>query len=50
MFPASAKTDAERLLLKRIAYPPDTAKMRGVGLVDGQVVAEANMMARVVDR
>jgi len=27
-----------------------TAKMRGVGLVDGQVVAEANMMARVVDR
>ena len=27
-----------------------TAKMRGVGLVDGQVVAEADMMARVVDR
>jgi UDP-3-O-[3-hydroxymyristoyl] N-acetylglucosamine deacetylase/3-hydroxyacyl-[acyl-carrier-protein] dehydratase len=27
-----------------------TAKMRGVGLVDRQVVAEADMMARVVDR
>jgi UDP-3-O-[3-hydroxymyristoyl] N-acetylglucosamine deacetylase / 3-hydroxyacyl-[acyl-carrier-protein] dehydratase len=27
-----------------------TAKMRGVGSVDGQVVAEAEMMARVVDR
>jgi UDP-3-O-[3-hydroxymyristoyl] N-acetylglucosamine deacetylase/3-hydroxyacyl-[acyl-carrier-protein] dehydratase len=27
-----------------------TAKMRGVGIVDRQVVAEADMMARVVDR
>ncbi|HET8656783.1 MAG TPA: bifunctional UDP-3-O-[3-hydroxymyristoyl] N-acetylglucosamine deacetylase/3-hydroxyacyl-ACP dehydratase [Longimicrobiaceae bacterium] len=27
-----------------------TARMRGVGTVDGQVVAEAEMMARVVDR
>jgi UDP-3-O-[3-hydroxymyristoyl] N-acetylglucosamine deacetylase/3-hydroxyacyl-[acyl-carrier-protein] dehydratase len=27
-----------------------TCKMRGVGTVDGQVVAEAEMMARVVDR
>ncbi len=27
-----------------------TARMRGVGTVDGQVVAEADMMARVVDR
>lgn len=27
-----------------------TCKMRGVGTVDGQVVAEADMMARVVDR
>ncbi len=27
-----------------------TAKMKGVGTVDGQVVAEAEMMARVVDR
>jgi len=27
-----------------------TAKMRGIGSVDGQVVAEAEMMARVVDR
>ncbi|CAN5664991.1 bifunctional UDP-3-O-[3-hydroxymyristoyl] N-acetylglucosamine deacetylase/3-hydroxyacyl-ACP dehydratase [soil metagenome] len=27
-----------------------TSRMRGVGLVEGQVVAEAEMMARVVDR
>jgi UDP-3-O-[3-hydroxymyristoyl] N-acetylglucosamine deacetylase / 3-hydroxyacyl-[acyl-carrier-protein] dehydratase len=27
-----------------------TARMKGVGTVDGQVVAEADMMARVVDR
>ena len=27
-----------------------TAKMKGVGTVDGQLVAEADMMARVVDR
>jgi UDP-3-O-[3-hydroxymyristoyl] N-acetylglucosamine deacetylase/3-hydroxyacyl-[acyl-carrier-protein] dehydratase len=27
-----------------------TARMKGVGTVDGQVVAEAEMMARVVDR
>jgi 3-hydroxymyristoyl/3-hydroxydecanoyl-(acyl carrier protein) dehydratase len=27
-----------------------TARMRGVATVDGQVVAEAEMMARVVDR
>jgi UDP-3-O-[3-hydroxymyristoyl] N-acetylglucosamine deacetylase / 3-hydroxyacyl-[acyl-carrier-protein] dehydratase len=27
-----------------------TARMRGIGTVDGQVVAEADMMARVVDR
>ena len=27
-----------------------TAKMKGVGLVEGQVVAEAEMMARIVDR
>ena len=27
-----------------------TARMKGVGTVDGNVVAEADMMARVVDR
>jgi UDP-3-O-[3-hydroxymyristoyl] N-acetylglucosamine deacetylase/3-hydroxyacyl-[acyl-carrier-protein] dehydratase len=27
-----------------------TARMKGVGIVDGQVVAEAEMMARIVDR
>jgi UDP-3-O-[3-hydroxymyristoyl] N-acetylglucosamine deacetylase / 3-hydroxyacyl-[acyl-carrier-protein] dehydratase len=27
-----------------------TAKMKGVGTVDGQIVAEADMMARIVDR
>jgi len=27
-----------------------TVKMRGVGTVDGQLAAEADMMARVVDK
>jgi hypothetical protein len=27
-----------------------TCRMRGTGYVDGQVVAEAEMMARVMDR
>jgi hypothetical protein len=27
-----------------------TCRMRGVGYVDGNIVAEAEMMARIVDR
>lgn len=36
--------------LEMIQFRRHICKMRGVGLVDGQVVAEAELMARIVDR
>jgi UDP-3-O-[3-hydroxymyristoyl] N-acetylglucosamine deacetylase / 3-hydroxyacyl-[acyl-carrier-protein] dehydratase len=42
--------DQIRFEIEVIQLRGRTCKMRGVGTVDGQVVAEAEMMARVVDR
>jgi UDP-3-O-[3-hydroxymyristoyl] N-acetylglucosamine deacetylase/3-hydroxyacyl-[acyl-carrier-protein] dehydratase len=42
--------DQIRFEIDVIQLRTTVAKMRGVGLVDGQVVAEAEMMARIVDR
>jgi 3-hydroxymyristoyl/3-hydroxydecanoyl-(acyl carrier protein) dehydratase len=33
-----------------VQFRGKTCRMKGVALVDGQVVSEAEMMARVVDR
>jgi UDP-3-O-[3-hydroxymyristoyl] N-acetylglucosamine deacetylase/3-hydroxyacyl-[acyl-carrier-protein] dehydratase len=42
--------DQLRLELEMIQFRGRTCKMRGVALVEGQAVCEAEMMARVVDR
>src|SRR6266568_1758938 len=42
--------DQIRFELEMIQFRGKTCKMKGVGFVDGQVVAEADMMASVVDR
>jgi 3-hydroxymyristoyl/3-hydroxydecanoyl-(acyl carrier protein) dehydratase len=42
--------DQLRFELEMVQFRGKTCKMRGVGIVDGQVVAEADMMARIVDR
>jgi UDP-3-O-[3-hydroxymyristoyl] N-acetylglucosamine deacetylase/3-hydroxyacyl-[acyl-carrier-protein] dehydratase len=42
--------DQIRFELEMVQFKGKTCKMRGVGYVDGQVVAEADLMARVVDR
>jgi 3-hydroxymyristoyl/3-hydroxydecanoyl-(acyl carrier protein) dehydratase len=42
--------DQVRFELEMLQLRGRTCRMRGVGYVDGQVVAEAEMMARVVDR
>ncbi len=42
--------DQLRLELEMLQFRGRTCRMRGVGYVDGQPVAEAEMMARIVDR
>ncbi len=42
--------DQVRFELEMVQFRGRTCRMRGVGYVDGQVVAEAEMMARIVDR
>ena len=42
--------DQLRMELEMIQFRGKTCRMKGVALVDGQVVSEAEMMARVVDR
>jgi len=42
--------DQIRFELEMLQMRRHTCRIKGVGLVDGQVVAEADMMARVVDR
>ena len=42
--------DQLRFELEMVQFRGRTCRMRGTGYVDGQVVAEAEMMARVVDR
>src|SRR5574341_984195 len=42
--------DQIRFELEMIAFRGRTCRMKGVGYVDGQVVAEAEMMAMVVDK
>ncbi len=42
--------DQIRFELEMLAFRGKTCRMKGVGFVDGQVVAEAEMMAVVVDR
>ena len=42
--------DQIRFELEMLAFRGRTCRMKGVGFVDGQVVAEAEMMAMVVDR
>ncbi len=42
--------DQLRFELEMIQFRGKTCKMKGVALVDGQVAAEAEMMARVVDK
>ena len=42
--------DQVRFELEMLQFRGRTCRMRGVGYVDGQVAAEAEMMARVVDR
>jgi UDP-3-O-[3-hydroxymyristoyl] N-acetylglucosamine deacetylase/3-hydroxyacyl-[acyl-carrier-protein] dehydratase len=42
--------DQIRFELEMLQFRRHVCRMRGVGLVDGQVVAEAEMMARIVDR
>jgi len=36
--------------LEMVQFRRHTCKMRGQGFVDGQLVAEADLMARIVDR
>jgi UDP-3-O-[3-hydroxymyristoyl] N-acetylglucosamine deacetylase / 3-hydroxyacyl-[acyl-carrier-protein] dehydratase len=42
--------DQVRFELDMLQFRRHTCRMRGVGYVDGQIVAEAEMMARIVDR
>jgi 3-hydroxymyristoyl/3-hydroxydecanoyl-(acyl carrier protein) dehydratase len=42
--------DQIRFELEMVQFRGRTCRMKGVGYVDGQVVAEAEMMAMVVDR
>jgi UDP-3-O-[3-hydroxymyristoyl] N-acetylglucosamine deacetylase / 3-hydroxyacyl-[acyl-carrier-protein] dehydratase len=42
--------DQIRFELEMVQFRRHTCRMRGVGFVDGQVVAEADLMARIVDR
>jgi UDP-3-O-[3-hydroxymyristoyl] N-acetylglucosamine deacetylase/3-hydroxyacyl-[acyl-carrier-protein] dehydratase len=42
--------DQLRFELEMVQFRGKTCRMKGVALVDGQVVSEAEMMARVVDR
>jgi UDP-3-O-[3-hydroxymyristoyl] N-acetylglucosamine deacetylase / 3-hydroxyacyl-[acyl-carrier-protein] dehydratase len=42
--------DQVRFELEMLQFRRHTCRMRGVGYVDGHVVAEAEMMARIVDR
>jgi UDP-3-O-[3-hydroxymyristoyl] N-acetylglucosamine deacetylase / 3-hydroxyacyl-[acyl-carrier-protein] dehydratase len=42
--------DQIRFELELVQFRGRTCRMKGVGSVDGQVVAEAEMMARIVDR
>jgi UDP-3-O-[3-hydroxymyristoyl] N-acetylglucosamine deacetylase / 3-hydroxyacyl-[acyl-carrier-protein] dehydratase len=42
--------DQVRFELEMLQFRRHTCRMRGVGYVEGQVVAEAEMMARIVDR
>ena len=42
--------DQIRFEVEVVQVRGQTARMKGVGTVDGNVVAEADMMARVVDR
>jgi UDP-3-O-[3-hydroxymyristoyl] N-acetylglucosamine deacetylase / 3-hydroxyacyl-[acyl-carrier-protein] dehydratase len=42
--------DQIRFELEMLQFRRNTCRMRGVGIVDGQVVAEAELMARIIDR
>ena len=42
--------DQLRLEVEMVQFRGRTCRLKGVALVDGQVVAEAEMMARVMDR
>jgi UDP-3-O-[3-hydroxymyristoyl] N-acetylglucosamine deacetylase / 3-hydroxyacyl-[acyl-carrier-protein] dehydratase len=42
--------DQIRFELELLHFRGRTCRMKGVGSVDGQIVAEAEMMARIVDR
>jgi 3-hydroxymyristoyl/3-hydroxydecanoyl-(acyl carrier protein) dehydratase len=42
--------DQLRFELEMLQFRRHVCRMRGVGYVDGMVVAEAEMMARIVDR
>jgi UDP-3-O-[3-hydroxymyristoyl] N-acetylglucosamine deacetylase/3-hydroxyacyl-[acyl-carrier-protein] dehydratase len=42
--------DQIRFELEMLQFRRHVCRMRGVGIVDGQVVAEADMMARIVER
>jgi beta-hydroxyacyl-ACP dehydratase FabZ len=42
--------DQIRFELEMVQFRGKTCRMKGVAFVDGQVVSEADMMARVVDR
>jgi UDP-3-O-[3-hydroxymyristoyl] N-acetylglucosamine deacetylase / 3-hydroxyacyl-[acyl-carrier-protein] dehydratase len=42
--------DQIRFELEMLQFRRHTCRMKGVGYVDGSVVAEAEMMARIVDR
>jgi UDP-3-O-[3-hydroxymyristoyl] N-acetylglucosamine deacetylase / 3-hydroxyacyl-[acyl-carrier-protein] dehydratase len=42
--------DQIRFELEMLQFRRNTCRMRGVGYVDGQAVAEAELMARIVDR
>jgi len=42
--------DQIRFELEMLQFRRHVCRMRGIGTVDGQLVAEAEMMARIVDR
>jgi 3-hydroxymyristoyl/3-hydroxydecanoyl-(acyl carrier protein) dehydratase len=42
--------DQLRLEVEMLQFRGKTARLKGVAVVDGQVVAEAEMLARVVER
>jgi len=42
--------DTIRFELEMLKFSGKTCRMKGVGYVDGKVVAEAEMVARVIDR